>query len=58
MADGKNKRGPADRNRINIHEPYEIEYWRKHFDVTAQQLRGCINQVGPMVADVQRHLGK
>lgn len=34
MADDKSNRGPADRARVNIHEPYEVEYWSKEFGVT------------------------
>ena len=58
MTDDKSKRGPADRERINIHEPYEVEYWCKHFGCTAEQLKACVRRVGVMVKDVQRCLGK
>jgi hypothetical protein len=58
MADDPSKRGPADRTRINIHEPYEVEYWTKHFGVTAQQLKDCVARVGVMVTDVEKCLGK
>ncbi len=39
MADDKSNRGPADRARVNIHEPYEVEYWSKEFGVTPAKLR-------------------
>lgn len=58
MPDDKTKKGPADRERVNIHEPYEVEYWTKHFGVTAQQLKDCVQRVGPMVSNVKRCLGK
>jgi hypothetical protein len=34
MADDSSKRGPQDRSRIRLGEPYEIQYWRKKFGVT------------------------
>jgi hypothetical protein len=58
MPDDKSKRGPADRSRINVNEPYEVEYWTKHLGVSAQQLKECVKRVGPMVTDVKRCLGK
>jgi len=27
MADDRSKAGPADRERINVQERYELEYW-------------------------------
>jgi hypothetical protein len=58
MPDDKDKKGPPDRSRINVHEPYELAYWTKHFGVTADRLRECVKKVGPMVNDVKRCLGK
>lgn len=45
-------------HRINVNEPYELRRWCAHFGVTEQQLRDAVKKVGPMVADVKRHLGK
>lgn len=56
MPGDKNKRGPADRSRININEPYEVEYWTKYFGDTAQQLKSYVQRVGPMMANVKRCL--
>lgn len=58
MPDDKHKVGKPDRDRINVHEPYELRHWCAHFGVTEQQLRDAVKKVGPMVADVKRHLGK
>ena len=27
MADNKTERGAADRERVNVHEDYELRYW-------------------------------
>ena len=58
MSDDKTKRGPADRSRINVNEPYEVRYWTEHFGCTEQQLRECVKRVGVMVNDVRHCLGK
>ena len=58
MADDKTKRGPQDAARVNVHESYEVEYWTKHFGVTADELRKCVEKVGVMVTDVKKCLGK
>lgn len=42
----------------DVNEPYELRHWCAHFGVTGQQLRDAVKQVGPMVADVKRHLEK
>jgi hypothetical protein len=51
-------RGPADRMRINLHEEYEVRYWTAVLGVTVSELRAAVDEVGPMVADVRRHLDK
>ncbi len=58
MPDDLKNRGPRDRARVNIHEAWELEYWTKHFRVSAQQLRNAVAAVGVMVTDIQRHLGR
>ena len=58
MADDRTKRGPADRARINVHEPYEVEYWTRELGVSASRLRELVQQDGVMAADIRRALGK
>jgi len=58
MTDDKTKRDYRDRDRINRHEAYEVEYWTRALGVTRQQLLDAIDRVGVMVKDVRRHLGK
>jgi hypothetical protein len=58
MSDNKQDRGPADRARIALSEPYEISYWTKELGVSADELREIVKRVGPMAADVRRELGK
>ncbi|MET1046453.1 MAG: DUF3606 domain-containing protein [Hyphomicrobium sp.] len=46
MADDKTKKGKADRTRINMNEPYEVQYWKSKFKVTGQALAGAIRATG------------
>jgi len=56
MSDDKRNRGPRDRTRINIHEPYEVKYWKDHFGCTASELRRAVAAVGVMARDVKAYL--
>ena len=58
MTDHLQNRGAADRSRINVHEAHEVRYWTKALDVTEEQLKAAVAQVGVMAADVRRQLGK
>jgi uncharacterized protein DUF3606 len=46
MSDDKTNRGAADRNRINIHEEYEVRDWSKRLGVSPEELKKAIQQVG------------
>ncbi len=58
MADDKTKTGAADRDRINVNEDYELQYWTKALGVSADELRAAVKAVGPTAAAVRDHLGK
>ncbi len=58
MTDNKKLKGMQDRIRINVHEPYEVEYWSKKFKVTPAQLRGAVKAVGVMSKRVQAYLSE
>ena len=58
MADDKSKTGKADRDRINVNEPYELRDWSKKFGVSPERLKEAVAKVGPMASDVANHLGK
>jgi len=42
----RRKNSKTDRTRVNRYEPYELEYWSKKFNISAQQLRNVIEQAG------------
>jgi hypothetical protein len=58
MADDRTNRGPADRQRVNVNEDYEVRYWTGKWGVSADQLKAAVRKVGVMAADVARELGK
>lgn len=58
MADDKSNRGPADRDRINVNEEYELRYWTKELGVSADRLRELVAKHGVMAADIRRALNK
>jgi hypothetical protein len=58
MSDDKTNRGPADRDRINVNEDYEVRYWTKELGVSEDALREAVKRVGVMSDDVRRELGR
>jgi uncharacterized protein DUF3606 len=56
MADILKNRAPADHSRININEPSEVQYRRRQFGCTEQQLRQAVAAVGASVDKVSRYL--
>lgn len=58
MADDLHNRGPQDRARINVNEPWELRYWTKELGVTDVRLRELVKQHGVMAAKIRQVLGK
>jgi hypothetical protein len=58
MADDTAKRDYRDRDRINIHEDYELRYWTKELGVTPEKLRQTVKKMGVMATEVRKALGK
>jgi hypothetical protein len=58
MADDTAKRDYRDRDRINVHEDYELRYWTKELGVTPEKLKQTVEKVGVMVSEVRKALGK
>ena len=56
--DNKSNIGSPDRDRVNIHENYEVEYWANKFGVKPDQLRQAVEAVGTVSADVEKYLKK
>jgi hypothetical protein len=58
MADDLSKRGEPDRDRINVHEPWELNRWAKELGVSPEKIKDAEKKVGPMVKDIRKELGK
>jgi Protein of unknown function (DUF3606) len=58
MPDNLKIRQPQDPQKININEPWEVDYWTKALGVTEQKLRKAVGEVGPMVVNVRAWLAR
>jgi hypothetical protein len=58
VSDDTMKRDYRDRDRINVHEDYEVRYWSKELGVTPEKLKQTVEKVGVMSSDVRKALGK
>jgi hypothetical protein len=58
MSDDLQKRRPQDSSRINIHEPWEVNWWMHELKVTRKQLEDAVKAVGTSAAEVKKYLGK
>ncbi|WP_460449091.1 DUF3606 domain-containing protein [Alsobacter sp. SYSU BS001988] len=58
MADDPTKRGGQDRQRVNIHQRHELDYWSQNWGVTHQQLEAAVKKVGDRAKAVADELGK
>jgi len=46
MSDNLKIKEPADGNKVNIHEPYELNYWCKKWGVSKERLVAAVKAVG------------
>jgi hypothetical protein len=56
--DSKDKVGSPDRDRINVHENYEVEYWTNELGVSAERLREAVKEAGTSAKAVREYLNK
>jgi Protein of unknown function (DUF3606) len=52
------KKQAQDRQRINVHEDYEVRYWTKALGVTKERLQQLVKEHGDRADDVRRAIGK
>jgi len=57
MPDDLSKKGPADRSKVNVSEPWELKHWTKALNVAEEKLKAAVKVVGTRVEDVRKHLG-
>jgi Protein of unknown function (DUF3606) len=58
MGDDLTKRRPQDSSKVNVHEPWEVNWWCGEFNCTKAQLVAAVNTVGVSAATVRRYFGK
>jgi len=56
MSDNLHLRGKPDRDRVNVHEPWEVTHWCGKFNCTEAQLKAAVRAVGVMARDVEAYL--
>ncbi len=56
MPDDPEIKGPQDQKRINIQEPYEVQYWTRVLGVSRDQLRIAVEAVGTSAEKVREYL--
>jgi len=56
MAEDLSKKGPADKAKVNVNEPWELKYWTKTLNVAEEKLKGAVKAVGTRVEDIRKHL--
>ncbi|MCQ6961270.1 DUF3606 domain-containing protein [Mucilaginibacter aquariorum] len=50
--------GSPDRDRINVNEDYELQYWSEKFGVSRDRIKEAVEAVGTSVEAVQKYLNK
>lgn len=58
MSDDKTKTGGQDRERINVHEAYELRDWSKSLNITPERLKEAVQAVGDRADKVREYLKK
>lgn len=56
MSDDKSKSGGQDRQRINIHEDYELRDWAKSLNTTPERIKEAVAAVGDRAEKVREYL--
>lgn len=55
MTDDLNQKRPEDAAKVNLRQQWELAYWADHFDCTQAELKKAIQEVGPLVKDLEKH---
>ncbi|MES2267695.1 MAG: DUF3606 domain-containing protein [Bacteroidota bacterium] len=56
--DSKQNVGSPDRDRINVNEDYELQFWSEKFNISRDELKEAVKAAGTSVKDVQEYLNK
>ena len=58
MTDHRQHQALRDRSRVNLDEPYEVQYWMMEFSCTEQELRDAVRDHGDTVEALSAVLKK
>ncbi len=58
MSDDKTKTGGQDRQRIDVHEDYELRDWAKSLNTTPERIKEAVQAVGDRAENVREYLGQ
>jgi hypothetical protein len=58
MADDLSKRHGQDRERINVHEDYELRNWARSLNTTPERIKEAVQAVGDRADKVREYLGE
>ena len=56
MPDDLGRRAPEDPNRINVNQPWEVDYWTKKYGVSEGTLNKAVDAVGDSSEEVEKWL--
>ena len=56
MSDDKTKAHGQDRERINVHEDYELRDWSRSLNTTPERLKEAVQAVGDRAEKVREYL--
>jgi hypothetical protein len=58
MADDLTKRRPRDSSKVNVHEPWEVNWWCADLNCTKAQLKAAAKVVGVSATAFRRYFSK
>jgi hypothetical protein len=58
MSDDKTKSGGQDRERINVHQDYELRDWAKSMNTTPERIKEAVQAVGDRADKVREYLSE
>lgn len=58
MSDDKSNSQGQDRQRINVHQDYELRDWSKSLGTTPEKLKEAVQAVGDRADKVREYLGQ
>jgi hypothetical protein len=56
MSDDTTKSGGQDRQRINVHQDYELRDWAKSLNTTPERVKEAVQAVGDRADKVREYL--